>query len=166
MALQPSERELILAVERAQAHAPFLAMLIDREPQLIDNLARALNDPVETVRAIEGDMPVGARLRRERRRLALLTALGDLSGAYDFTRTTRLLSDFADDALDRANRLHANLTALESISTEARDAWISQLPRDPDCYDCARYPDGHGLTKPGHRPPADTIAGLIPTTAA
>lgn len=68
----------------------------------------------------------------------------------------------AIDALDRANRLHANLTALASISTEARDAWISQLPRDPDCWDCARYPDGHELTAPGHRPPADTLAGLIP----
>lgn len=66
------------------------------------------------------------------------------------------------DALDRANRLHANLTALASISDAARDTWISQLPRADGCWDCSRYPDGHGLTKPGHRPPADTLAGLIP----
>ncbi|KON72578.1 hypothetical protein M768_13805 [Cellulosimicrobium cellulans F16] len=68
----------------------------------------------------------------------------------------------AVDALDRANRLHANLAALESISTAARDAWITQQPRATGCWDCSRYPDGHGLTKPGHRPPADTLAGLIP----
>lgn len=68
----------------------------------------------------------------------------------------------AVDALDRANRLHTNLTALESISTAARDAWITQLLRDPKCWDCARFPDGAGLTAPGHRPPADTLAGLIP----
>ncbi|MBD5787130.1 hypothetical protein IF650_13160 [Cellulosimicrobium terreum] len=68
----------------------------------------------------------------------------------------------AEAALDRANRLHANLTALASISDAARDAWITQLPRADGCWDCARYPDGHGLTKPGHRPPADTLAGLIP----
>lgn len=72
----------------------------------------------------------------------------------------------AVDALDRANRLHTNLTALESISTTARDAWITQLPRDPKCWDCARFPDGAGLTAPGHRRPADSLAGLIPPTAA
>jgi glutamate-ammonia-ligase adenylyltransferase len=44
------------------------------------------------------------RLRLERRRLALLVALGDLSGRFDLTRVTGLLSDFADDALDRAIR--------------------------------------------------------------
>lgn len=66
------------------------------------------------------------------------------------------------DALARANRLHANLTALASISTAARDQWITALPRDPDCWDCARYPDGAGLPKPGHRPPANNLAGLIP----
>lgn len=47
----------------------------------------------------------------------------------------------AQAALDRANRLHANLTVLESISSEARDIWITGLARDSHCYDCARYPD-------------------------
>lgn len=69
----------------------------------------------------------------------------------------------AVEALDRANRLHANLTALAALGDAARDAWISSLPRDPDCFDCARYPDRPaGLTTPGHRPQADTLAGLIP----
>lgn len=47
----------------------------------------------------------------------------------------------AEDALERANRLHANIAALESISNAARDQWISTLPRASHCYDCARYPD-------------------------
>ncbi len=53
-----------------------------------------------------GDLPQaeGARLRVERRRLALLVAIGDLAGRFDLTRVTRLLSDFADDAIDRAIR--------------------------------------------------------------
>ncbi|MFD6094555.1 PD-(D/E)XK nuclease family protein [Oerskovia sp. NPDC060338] len=56
----------------------------------------------------------------------------------------------AEQALARAERLHTNLAALESISTAARDAWITQLPRDARCYDCARFPDGAHLTAPGH----------------
>lgn len=72
----------------------------------------------------------------------------------------------AEAALARAEALHQNLTALASISDTARDAWISQLPRDADCWDCRRFADGAHLTAPGHRPPADSLAGLIPTTAA
>lgn len=45
------------------------------------------------------------------------------------------------DVLARANRLHATLTALQAVGTETRDAWISQLPRASDCWDCARFPD-------------------------
>lgn len=64
-------------------------------------------------------------------------------------------------ALDRANRIATNLTALASLGDTAVTTWISQLPRDPDCWDCTRYPDGKGLTRPGHRPPADELQGLI-----
>lgn len=60
----------------------------------------------------------------------------------------------AVDALDRANRIWANITTLASISTQARDAWIRAQPRDPKCWDCARYPDGTGIPTPGHQPPA------------
>ncbi|PYG00188.1 hypothetical protein SAMN05216184_104127 [Georgenia satyanarayanai] len=74
----------------------------------------------------------------------------------------------AEAALERANRLHTNLTALASISVEARDAWITALPRDPGCHDCSRFPDGAGIPKPGHRPPGDDLAGLLisPTAPA
>lgn len=47
----------------------------------------------------------------------------------------------AEAALDRANRLHKNLTVLGSISTQARDTWITGLARESGCFDCARYPD-------------------------
>lgn len=96
--------DLSAAVDRVRSHAPFLAMLLDRESQLVENLEQALGDPLATARALDGDMPESRRLRLERRRLALLVALGDLSGRLDLTRVTNLLSDFADDALDRAIR--------------------------------------------------------------
>ncbi|AJP72031.1 bifunctional [glutamine synthetase] adenylyltransferase/[glutamine synthetase]-adenylyl-L-tyrosine phosphorylase [Sphingomonas hengshuiensis] len=92
------------ARSRAQAHAPFLALLLAREPALAENLEAALADPLAAARALSGDMPEARRLRIERRRLALLVALGDLSGQFDLTRVTGLLSDFADDAIDRAIR--------------------------------------------------------------
>jgi glutamate-ammonia-ligase adenylyltransferase len=92
------------AVDRARTHAPFLAVLLDREPQLLDGLAESLADPMRRVRIDDPEMPVSQRLRLERRRLALLVALGDLSGTYDLRRVTGLLSDFADYALDTAIR--------------------------------------------------------------
>ncbi|WP_152649122.1 hypothetical protein [Demequina flava] len=66
------------------------------------------------------------------------------------------------DALERANQLHRNITALTSVSEDARDAWITSLPRDSSCWDCARYPDGTGQTKPGHAAPQEAFAGLLP----
>jgi glutamate-ammonia-ligase adenylyltransferase len=92
------------AIARARDHSPFLAMLLTREPQLAEDLPGALLDPLAAARDIPGEMSAGARLRIERRRLALLVALGDLSGHFDLTRVTHTLSDFADDALDRAIR--------------------------------------------------------------
>lgn len=47
----------------------------------------------------------------------------------------------AETALARANQLHNNLTALAAISPEARDQWISSLPRADGCYSCRRFPD-------------------------
>ncbi|MBO9556743.1 hypothetical protein [Cellulomonas sp.] len=73
----------------------------------------------------------------------------------------------AHQALTRANRLHANLTALSALGEAAVRAWISSLPRHPDCHDCGRYPDRPaGHTAPGHHPPGRELDGLIPSTAA
>jgi glutamate-ammonia-ligase adenylyltransferase len=95
------------AMARARGHAPFLAHLLNREPELAGTLEQGLNDPLAAACLADGGdaaMGEGRRLRLERRRLALLVAMGDLSGRYDLTRVTHLLSDFADRAMDRAIR--------------------------------------------------------------
>jgi glutamate-ammonia-ligase adenylyltransferase len=95
------------AIARARAHSPFLSHLLDREREHADHLEAWLRDPLAAASLADGGdaaMGEGKRLRLERRRLALLVALGDLSGRYDLTAVTHLLSDFADRALDRAIR--------------------------------------------------------------
>ena len=47
---------------------------------------------------------LSATLRRQRQGLALAVALGDLSGELSLEQVTRMLSDFADSAIDRAVR--------------------------------------------------------------
>jgi len=114
--------ELQQAVDAARLHSSFLSMLLDRESHLLDDLEQALEDPLKTARAFEGEMTEARRLRLERRRLALLVALGDLSGRFDLTRVTHLLSDFADDALDRAIR-----TAIRERTPDAEFAGFAAI---------------------------------------
>jgi len=92
------------AIERARLWSPFLAHLIERETELVGRLPDVLADPLAGVRIDDPVMPVGKRLRIERRRLALSVALGDLAGLLDFRTATQALSDFADYALDAAIR--------------------------------------------------------------
>ncbi|MES2989422.1 MAG: glutamine-synthetase adenylyltransferase, partial [Pseudomonadota bacterium] len=99
-----SSASLVDAIHRARDHSPFLSIILGREPELVESLAEAFENPLAAARNFEGEMGEGARLRIERRRLALIVALGDLSGHFDLTRVTQTLSDFADDALDRAIR--------------------------------------------------------------
>ncbi|KTF70014.1 bifunctional [glutamine synthetase] adenylyltransferase/[glutamine synthetase]-adenylyl-L-tyrosine phosphorylase [Sphingomonas sp. HT-1] len=89
-------------LDRIRAHSPFLNQALNREKDLAEDPAAALDDPLAAARASASDQPIARQLRIERRRLALIAAIGDLSGAYDFDRVSRLLSDFADLALDRA----------------------------------------------------------------
>ncbi|OYY72962.1 MAG: glutamine-synthetase adenylyltransferase [Sphingomonas sp. 28-63-12] len=92
------------AIDRARRHAPFLAQLIGRETALVDRITCGALPDALSVRIDDPVMPIGQRLRIERRRLALLVAIGDLAGLYDLTAVTRALSDFADYALDAAIR--------------------------------------------------------------
>jgi glutamate-ammonia-ligase adenylyltransferase len=92
--------DLNSAIRRAREHSPFLARLLEQEAPLLDG--QWLDDPIAHARVADLEMPIARRLRIERRRVALLVALGDLSGAYDLRRVTGLLSDFADHALDTA----------------------------------------------------------------
>ncbi|MGW8191221.1 bifunctional [glutamine synthetase] adenylyltransferase/[glutamine synthetase]-adenylyl-L-tyrosine phosphorylase [Sphingomonas hankookensis] len=88
-------------LSRVRAGSPFLSTLIDREAEFLDRIA-GFGVDVQAAVAAGGDMPLAQQLRIERRRVALLVALGDLAGVYDLNRVTRTLSDFADHALHRA----------------------------------------------------------------
>ncbi|MBR0551157.1 bifunctional [glutamine synthetase] adenylyltransferase/[glutamine synthetase]-adenylyl-L-tyrosine phosphorylase [Stakelama marina] len=92
------------AIARAEKYSPFLSGLIAREQQLVDAIDEAVADPLANCAVSDETLPAGSRLRIERRRIALVTALGDLSGAYPLERVTGILSDFADRALDLAIR--------------------------------------------------------------
>jgi len=89
------------AVARARAWSPFLAMVLGREADLAARLDDGVLPGLDAA-AADPDLPVARRLRIERRRLALLAAIGDLAGALDLTAVTGALSDFADRALSTA----------------------------------------------------------------
>ncbi|MEL6420639.1 MAG: hypothetical protein AAFQ55_18730 [Pseudomonadota bacterium] len=93
-------------IEGAAGCSPYLAGLIAKEAEW---LAHAMADPDAAITAaIEGagrllvDVPNG--LRRAKRRVALLTALCDLGGAWSLDDVTRHLTDFADVACGAALR--------------------------------------------------------------
>lgn len=91
------------AISNAQTNSPFLAGLIERHPDLVALLKQGDFDAALAVAlstAVEGD--AGATLRKQRQGVALVTAIADLMGMWDLTRVTRILSDFADNALDTA----------------------------------------------------------------
>src|SRR3546814_8264538 len=52
--------------------------------------------------AIPADLAAGARLRRMKQVIALVTALADLAGEWPLEKVIATLSDFADEALDLA----------------------------------------------------------------
>lgn len=86
------------ALARAHRNAPFLAGLIDRNPDLVAQLRAGRFNII----ADDEDMPVARRLRLARRATALSVAIGDLAGLFDLTSVTRQLTDFADYALHTA----------------------------------------------------------------
>ena len=90
------------ALDRLNAHAPFLARLAVINP---DDVERFLTDGTDAALAAVAPpttSDIMRSLRQWRGRLALLFALGDLSGEHDVAMTTRLLSEFADQACDAA----------------------------------------------------------------
>ncbi|WP_375402960.1 bifunctional [glutamine synthetase] adenylyltransferase/[glutamine synthetase]-adenylyl-L-tyrosine phosphorylase [uncultured Sphingomonas sp.] len=97
-----NQAQLSAAVRRAEACSAFLADLIGRDPAVVSDLSAGA--AISIFDAAERDVPVPRRLRLARRRLSLLVALADLSGAWDLTQVTAALADFADFALDLAIR--------------------------------------------------------------
>ncbi len=92
------------AIDRARTHAPFLALGLDRQPELAGLLARGEGEAAlaHARAAGEGAADVGTALRRERLALATALAIGDLAGAFPLAQVMAELSDLADRALDRA----------------------------------------------------------------
>ncbi len=92
------------AVERARAHAPFLAHGLDKLPALEAALAAGQGDAaLAWAKAAGTDAPdVAGALRREKLALAVALAVGDLAGAFPLLQVTGELSAFADRALDTA----------------------------------------------------------------
>ncbi len=92
------------AIARARSDAPFLARLLEREDALRPLLEAGDGEAAFAAakKAGEGVADTGVALRRERRALALVLAIGDLAGAFPLARVMAELSTFADRALDIA----------------------------------------------------------------
>ncbi|MBO6768857.1 MAG: bifunctional [glutamine synthetase] adenylyltransferase/[glutamine synthetase]-adenylyl-L-tyrosine phosphorylase [Erythrobacter sp.] len=90
------------AIDRARAHAPFLARALERLPDLAERLAAGEGEAaLRLAKQVDAD-DVATALRRERLGLALALAVGDLAGAFDLDKVMRELSTFADRALHAA----------------------------------------------------------------
>lgn len=91
------------ALDRARAHAPFLARGLERQPELAELLAAGHGEQALAWAAAQGaGSDTGAALRRERLAYAVTLAVGDLAGAFPVGQVMRELSDLADRSLDRA----------------------------------------------------------------
>ncbi len=95
-------------IEGAAGSSPHLAGLLAKEAEWIapvlaaspeNALAGLLDDARE---AASAPRDVGGRLRRAKRRVALLTGLADLGGVWSLEDVTGALSDFADAAVEAA----------------------------------------------------------------
>lgn len=92
------------ALDRAREHSPFLRDALNAQGEVADAfLANGAEAAAQLALEATGD-ELDAALRQQRRGLALAVALGDLSGELPLERVTRLLSDFADDAIEKAVR--------------------------------------------------------------
>ncbi|MDG6079329.1 bifunctional [glutamate--ammonia ligase]-adenylyl-L-tyrosine phosphorylase/[glutamate--ammonia-ligase] adenylyltransferase [Erythrobacter litoralis] len=92
------------AIGRARAHAPYLVRNLDRFPELADLLdAGAGKDALQRAKHAGDDAGDTMRaLRLEKNALALVLAIGDLTGGFSLGKVMRELSTFADRALHRA----------------------------------------------------------------
>ena len=102
--LTPPLADLIAGAVSA---SPYLMTLLEKER---DWLLSAVEDPaaaaaleIDAAREMEPE-DVGPRLRQGKRRIALITALADLGGAWPLEKVTGVLTDFADAACGAALR--------------------------------------------------------------
>jgi len=91
-------------VERAERWSPFLRGLLERHRELATVFTEQGSEAALAVAESEPnpEVAVDVSLRLARQRLALATALGDLSGELSLEAVTAALSDFADRAIHAA----------------------------------------------------------------
>ena len=90
------------AVERARAYSPFLREALESRADIVEAfLERGPVAAADLALASAAEV-IDTRLRRQRLGIALAAALGDLAGELSLEQITRLLSDFADRAIDEA----------------------------------------------------------------
>ena len=80
------------AVARAEAHSPYLRLLMRRFPEELQNQFAQFT----------GEGTIHSQLRIAKAKLALRLAIGDLAGVISLDEVIAQLSDFADYALDQA----------------------------------------------------------------
>ncbi len=99
-----SDRNVNAALERAEKHSPFLRVALAGHPEIAAaSRSGRIGDAIRAVRNKAGDVPeLSTALRQQRSALALALAIGDLAGLLPLERLVRELSDFADDAIERA----------------------------------------------------------------
>src|SRR6187549_1148495 len=90
------------AIERARAHSPFLALALQRQPELTALLERGDGEAALALAKAAGEGGVPTALRHQRLALATALAIGDLAGAFPLDFVMNELSGFADRALDAA----------------------------------------------------------------
>ena len=90
------------AVQRAGNHSPFLREALVAREDIADGFIAAGAEPAARLALASAADSLEMRLRQQRYGLALAVALGDLAGELPLEQVTRLLSDFADGAIDQA----------------------------------------------------------------
>jgi [glutamine synthetase] adenylyltransferase / [glutamine synthetase]-adenylyl-L-tyrosine phosphorylase len=99
----PQDTSIRRILDNASANSTFLSGLIARQAELVRMLEVSDFDAaLTTALSIAENDNIAATLRKRRQGVALVTAIADLAGVWDLTKVTRILSDFADDALEMA----------------------------------------------------------------
>jgi glutamate-ammonia-ligase adenylyltransferase len=102
MTRESSTSDRTIALRRAREHSPFLRDSINAFADIADTFLKLGASAAANLALQSTGDDLSASLRRQRQALALAVALGDLSGEFALEQVTRLLSDFADSAIDQA----------------------------------------------------------------
>ena len=102
-ALYPDvSRDLRKLITGTAGSSPYLADLLRRETAWVTTALRGPDAAITSLLAGVGNIAeadLAADLRRDKRRIAVLTALADLAGIWPLEKVTQILTDFADAAV-------------------------------------------------------------------